>query len=166
MNRTEIFQALIPILADRIPDSNISQITLGALIIEDLGADSLDNVEAIMEIEDHFGIEIVDKVAEKIKTVEDLVDAVFNLAPDEAENVISANVNNTGAVGTITPEPDPASTVPFTESDVKAYLDRGIRAWRIKRDDQKNGLEDRGIAVYYIDAYQSVRTSLFGETLP
>ncbi len=154
MNRTEIFQALIPILANTIRDSKSEQITLGALIIEDLGADSLDNVEAIMEIEDHFGIEIVDEVAEKIKTVEDLVDAVFKIypilqVPDE-----------------VTPEPTLTSTVPFTEIDVKAYLDRGIRAWRIKRDDQKNGLEDRGIAVHYIDAYQSVRTSLFGETLP
>ena len=149
MNRTEIFQALIPILSARILDSNISQITLGALIIEDLGADSIDFVEGIMEAEERFKIEIPDVVAEKIKTVEDFVDAVFKLMPDE-----------------VTPEPDPASTVPFTVTDVKAYLDRAIRAWRIKRDDHKNGLEDRGIAVYYIDAYQSIRTSLFGETLP
>lgn len=51
-------------------------------------------------------------------------------------------------------------TVPFTQEDVKHYLDACIRVWRVKR---KNG--DK-IAVHYIDAYQSVRVSLFGSLLP
>jgi acyl carrier protein len=37
--------------------------------VEDLGADSLDTVELIMEFEDEFGIEISDEDAEKISTV-------------------------------------------------------------------------------------------------
>jgi acyl carrier protein len=37
--------------------------------VEDLGADSLDTVELIMEFEDEFGIEISDEQAEKISTV-------------------------------------------------------------------------------------------------
>jgi hypothetical protein len=56
------------------------------------------------------------------------------------------------------------TTVPFTEEAVRDYLDGNIRAWRNWRrtpDDPR-----RGMAMYYVDAYQSVRASLFGEILP
>jgi len=45
------------------------EVTDGASFVEDLGADSLDTVELIMEFEDEFGIEISDEDAEKISTV-------------------------------------------------------------------------------------------------
>lgn len=45
--------------------------------------------------------------------------------------------------------------------DIKTYLDNCIRAWRSKRDN-----EHCYFAKYYIDAYQSVRYSIFGECLP
>jgi len=41
--------------------------------IQDLGADSLDTVELVMEFEDHFDISIPDEDAEKIQTVGDAV---------------------------------------------------------------------------------------------
>ena len=40
-----------------------------ASFVDDLGADSLDTVELIMELEEEFGIEIPDEDAEKITTV-------------------------------------------------------------------------------------------------
>jgi len=40
-----------------------------ASFTEDLGADSLDTVELVMALEEEFGIEIPDEVAEKIDTV-------------------------------------------------------------------------------------------------
>lgn len=43
---------------------------------EDLGADSLDVVELIMELEDVFSIQISDEDAEKIKTIGDAVDYI------------------------------------------------------------------------------------------
>jgi acyl carrier protein len=44
--------------------------------VEDLGADSLDVVEMIMALEEKFEIEIPDSEAEKIKTVQDVVDYI------------------------------------------------------------------------------------------
>jgi len=45
------------------------EITLEARFIEDLGADSLDTVELIMNFEEEFDIEIPDEDAEKLTTV-------------------------------------------------------------------------------------------------
>ena len=47
----------------------LDEVTDDASFVEDLGADSLDTVEMIMEIEDEFGIEIPDEDAEKMQTV-------------------------------------------------------------------------------------------------
>ena len=41
--------------------------------IDDLGADSLDNVELVMAFEEEFGVEIPDDAAEKIVTVKDAI---------------------------------------------------------------------------------------------
>ena len=41
--------------------------------IEDIGADSLDIVELVMELEEHFELEIPDDDAENIKTVAELI---------------------------------------------------------------------------------------------
>jgi acyl carrier protein len=40
--------------------------------LADLGADSLDNVEIAMALEDEFSIEIADEELERVRTVEDL----------------------------------------------------------------------------------------------
>ncbi|WP_257350126.1 acyl carrier protein [Pseudalkalibacillus decolorationis] len=45
---------------------------------EDLGADSLDVVELVMELEDEFDMEISDEDAEKIATVGDVVNYINN----------------------------------------------------------------------------------------
>ena len=44
-----------------------------ASFVEDLGADSLDTVELVMALEEEFDIEIPDEDAEKIKTVQDVI---------------------------------------------------------------------------------------------
>ena len=53
-----------------------SKITLDAKFIEDLGADSLDTVELIMQFEEEFNIEISDDDAEKLNTVGSSVDYI------------------------------------------------------------------------------------------
>ncbi len=53
-----------------------SKIVPEASFVDDLGADSLDTVELIMELEEEFGIEIPDDDAEKITTVGSAVDYI------------------------------------------------------------------------------------------
>ena len=48
-----------------------AEVTPGASFQEDLGADSLDVVELVMQFEEAFDIQIPDEDAEKIKTVKD-----------------------------------------------------------------------------------------------
>lgn len=52
------------------------QVTLTANFVDDLGADSLDTVELIMAFEEEFDVEIPDTDAEKIKTVQDVINYI------------------------------------------------------------------------------------------
>lgn len=51
-------------------------VTPEASFIDDLGADSLDIVELVMTMEEEFDLEIPDEDAEKIKTVNDVVNYI------------------------------------------------------------------------------------------
>ncbi len=53
-----------------------SEVTPNAAFVEDLGADSLDQVELIMAFEEAFKIEIPDEDAEKIRRVQEAVDYI------------------------------------------------------------------------------------------
>lgn len=52
------------------------QLTPEAKFIEDLGADSLDIVELVMALEEEYDLEITDEEAEKIRTVQDVVNYI------------------------------------------------------------------------------------------
>ena len=54
-------------------ERDVNEVTTTASLIDDLGADSLDVVELVMKMEEEFGIEIPDEEAEKIKTVNDVI---------------------------------------------------------------------------------------------
>jgi acyl carrier protein len=56
-----------------VPEENI---VLTASFVDDLGADSLDQVELIMAMEEEFNISIPDEAAEKIMTVNDAVEYI------------------------------------------------------------------------------------------
>lgn len=53
-----------------------SEVTANARFVDDLGADSLDNVELVMRFEEEFGVEIPDEDAEKIQSVRDAIEYI------------------------------------------------------------------------------------------
>ena len=53
-----------------------AEVTATASFVDDLGADSLDQVELVMAFEEAFDIEIPDEDAEKIRTVQDAIDYI------------------------------------------------------------------------------------------
>ena len=66
------FEKLKTIIAE-VLNVDPEEITLQSTFTDDLGADSLDTVELIMEFEKEFGISIPDDKAEKIGTVGDAI---------------------------------------------------------------------------------------------
>lgn len=68
----EVLEKVTKIIVDRLGVEE-SKVTLEASFKEDLGADSLDVVELVMELEDEFGVEISDDDAANINSVGDAV---------------------------------------------------------------------------------------------
>lgn len=70
-----IEEKVIEVIMEQLEVSR-EECTLDASFIEDLGADSLDLVELIMELEENFGIRIADEELEKIRTIQDIIDFI------------------------------------------------------------------------------------------
>jgi acyl carrier protein len=66
-------EKVIEIIMEQL-DVTREECVLEASFIDDLGADSLDLVELIMEMEENFGIQIADEELEKIRTIGDVID--------------------------------------------------------------------------------------------
>jgi acyl carrier protein len=69
---SEIAERVKDIIADKLSVEK-SEVTNDASFTNDLGADSLDTVELIMEFEKEFGVSIPDDQSEKIVTVGDAI---------------------------------------------------------------------------------------------
>ena len=68
----EILSKVTEIIVDKL-NVDEKSVTPESSFTNDLGADSLDTVELIMEFEKRFGVQIPDADAEKIKTVGDAI---------------------------------------------------------------------------------------------
>ena len=55
---------------------DVDDVTPGSNLGDDLGADSLDMIELVVQFEETFDIEIADEEAENIKTVKDVLDYI------------------------------------------------------------------------------------------
>ena len=75
MTESEILEKVKKIVIDHL-NVDEDKIVSSASFIEDLGADSLDQVELVMAFEEEFGIEIPDDAAEKLTTVGKAVDYI------------------------------------------------------------------------------------------
>lgn len=71
-NMTDILDKVKKIVAENL-SVDVVKVTETASFVDDLGADSLDQVELVMAFEEEFECEIPDDVAEKIATVADAV---------------------------------------------------------------------------------------------
>ena len=69
---SEIEKQIVPIIAEKL-GVNPSEVTMDASFTNDLGADSLDTVELMLDFEKKFGIAIPDDQQENIVTVGDVV---------------------------------------------------------------------------------------------
>lgn len=67
-----VFDKVKDIIVDQL-DVDENDVKMGASIIDDLGADSLDVVDLVMSLEEEFDIEIPDDQVENVKTVGDIV---------------------------------------------------------------------------------------------
>jgi len=75
VERSQVAERIIQIVAEKM-DKPKEEISEDKSIINDLGADSLDVVEVIMDIEDEFDLSIPEEEAQKINTIGDAIDYV------------------------------------------------------------------------------------------
>ncbi len=75
----EIRAKVVKIVAEHL-DVEESKVSDTSSFVDDLGADSLDQVELVMAFEEEFNIEIPDEAAEKIATVADAVSFIEKAA--------------------------------------------------------------------------------------
>ena len=57
-------------------ECNPEDITMESLLVDYLGADSLDAIDIVMSVEDTFKVEVPDEIIEKIETVGDIVNYI------------------------------------------------------------------------------------------
>jgi len=75
MSEQNVEEKVKAIIAERLR-ADMDKIKPDANFINDLGADSLDQVELVMALEDEFGLEIADDEAQKLDTVGKAIDYV------------------------------------------------------------------------------------------
>lgn len=79
MNKEEILAKVKAVVAEKL-NVGEDQVTADAKFVEDLGADSLDQVELIMALEDDFELKIPEEEAEQLTTVGSAVDYIVSKA--------------------------------------------------------------------------------------
>ena len=72
---SEIQEKVVKIIVDKLGVKE-SEVTPEATFTGDLGADSLDTVELVMEFEKAFGVQVADEDAEKFQTVGDVINDI------------------------------------------------------------------------------------------
>ncbi len=72
---TELEEKITKVIVDKL-GVTADKVVPEAKFVEDLGADSLDQVELVMALEDEFNLEIPDEDAEKLKSVNEALSCV------------------------------------------------------------------------------------------
>jgi acyl carrier protein len=74
-SKKDVIEKVKQIIAEQLGVDE-GEVTPSASFVDDLGADSLDQVELVMALEENFDVEIPDEDAEKIRTVQDAIDYI------------------------------------------------------------------------------------------
>ena len=74
---SDIQEKIVKIICEQL-DVPEGDVTPSSAFVDDLGADSLDQVELIMAMEEEFDVSIPDEDAEKIATVQNAIDYITN----------------------------------------------------------------------------------------
>jgi acyl carrier protein len=80
MNENEVFDKVKKVVVEQL-GVDAGEVKLEASFTEDLGADSLDTVELVMQLEEAFDVDIPEEEAEKITTVKAAVDYLLSHQP-------------------------------------------------------------------------------------
>jgi len=80
---SDIENRVIKLVAEHL-DIDPSKVKKESKFQDDLGADSLDQVEMVMRIEEEFGVDIPDETAEKIVKISDAIEFVETLTKKSA----------------------------------------------------------------------------------
>ncbi|MCD8065791.1 MAG: acyl carrier protein [Oscillospiraceae bacterium] len=78
MDTAEVFVRLRDILAD-VLEANPAAVTMETNIVDDLGADSLDIVEIITDLEEEFDLTITDESVQNLYTAGEIAEYIANL---------------------------------------------------------------------------------------
>ncbi|MCS6970832.1 MAG: acyl carrier protein [Planctomycetota bacterium] len=78
----EIRSKVKQIIADRL-SKDVNTITDASDLVNDLGADSLDQAEITMDLEDAFAVRIEEEKAQQLKTIGDIVQAIDRVLQEE-----------------------------------------------------------------------------------
>lgn len=79
----EVFEKVVSIVSEQLSVDK-AEISKETSFVNDLGADSLDTVELVMELEDEFDLTIPDEEAEKLKTVGEAIDYIMAHSKDKS----------------------------------------------------------------------------------
>ena len=77
MSKEEFIEIARKLIAENL-SQDLEDVTLESEFINDLGADSLDTVELMMALEEKFDLEIPDEDAEKLKSVKDATEYIWD----------------------------------------------------------------------------------------
>lgn len=89
-DKENIEKRIIKIVAEQL-NVEKEKVTPETSFADDLGADSLDQVELVMAFEEEFGCEISDDIAEKIKKVSDAVSLVCDIQDSKVDDAVNDN---------------------------------------------------------------------------
>lgn len=85
MTKSEVFRQIKKIVMEKF-NLEEDDVKLSSTFVEDVGADSLDLVDLVMALEDEFGIKVDEEDTEDLRSIENVVDYIYEKLGGTAED--------------------------------------------------------------------------------